>query len=51
MCVPFSSGFILMIKLFAAGGRKIAVGLIVMIVTCSFAMIALADSLLMMKVS
>jgi hypothetical protein len=39
-----------MVKLFADGGRKIAVGLIVMIVTFSFAVIALADGLLLMKV-
>jgi len=48
--ICFSSGLILMIKLFAEGGSKIAVGLLVMIVTFSFAILALADSLLMMKV-
>jgi hypothetical protein len=48
--VNFSSGFILMIKLFAAGGSKIGVGLLVMIVTFSFAMIALAGGLLLIKV-
>ncbi len=46
----FSSGFMLMIKLFAAGGSKIGVGLLVMIVTLSFAIIAFADGLLLMKV-
>jgi hypothetical protein len=40
-----------MIKLFAAGGKKIGVGLLVMIVTFSFAMIALTGGLLMIKVS
>ncbi len=49
--MDFSSGFILMIKLFAAGGKKIGVGLLVMIVTFSFAMIALTGGLLMIKVS
>lgn len=39
-----------MIKLFSAGGSKIAVGIIVMIVTLSFAIIALADGLLLIKV-
>jgi hypothetical protein len=39
-----------MIKLFAAGGSKIGVGLLVMIVTFSFAIIAIADGLLLMKV-
>lgn len=50
-CVFVSSGFILMIQLFAAGGKKILVGLLVMLVTCSFAMIALVGSLLLIKVS
>ncbi len=44
------SGFILMIRLFSTGGRHIAVGIIVMIVTLSFAIIALADCLLLIKV-
>jgi len=39
-----------MIKLFSAGGSKIAVGIIAMIVTLSFAIIALADGLLLIKV-
>ncbi|CAF3587622.1 unnamed protein product [Rotaria socialis] len=43
------SGFTLMIKLFTSGGSKIVVGLIVMIVTACFAMLALADGLLMIK--
>jgi len=43
-------GFILMIELFSAGGRKVAVGIIVMIVTFSFATIALIDGLLLIKV-
>ncbi|CAF1625258.1 unnamed protein product [Rotaria magnacalcarata] len=43
-------GFTLMIKLFTSGGSKIVVGLIVMIVTACFAMLALADGLLMIKV-
>ncbi|CAF4952292.1 unnamed protein product, partial [Rotaria socialis] len=42
-------GFTLMIKLFTSGGSKIVVGLIVMIVTACFAMLALADGLLMIK--
>jgi hypothetical protein len=50
MCVCAFSGFILMIKLFSAGGSKIGVGIIVMIVTFSFAVIALADFLLLIKV-
>jgi hypothetical protein len=50
VCVFFSSGFILMIKLFAAGGSKIGVGLIVMIVTFSFAILALIDGLILIKV-
>ncbi|CAF4625468.1 unnamed protein product [Rotaria sp. Silwood1] len=45
------SGFILMIELFAAGGSKVAVGLIVMIVTFSFALIAVAGGLLLIKVN
>ncbi|CAF3715254.1 unnamed protein product [Rotaria sordida] len=45
------SGFILMIKLFTAGGSKIAVGLIVMIVTFSFALVAAAGGLLLIKVN
>jgi hypothetical protein len=49
MCV-FFSGFILMIKLFSAGGSKIIVGIIVMIVTLSFAIIAIVDGLLLVKV-
>lgn len=48
--IIFFSGFILMIKLFSAGGSKIAIGIIVMIVTLSFAIIALADGLLLIKV-
>jgi hypothetical protein len=44
------SGFILMVKLLSAGGKKIAVGIIAMIVTFSFAIIALADGLLLVKV-
>lgn len=48
--IYFSSGFILMIKLFAAGGSKIFVGLICMIVTICFALLAVADSLLMIQV-
>ncbi|UJR33674.1 hypothetical protein I4U23_021105 [Adineta vaga] len=43
-------GFILMIQLFAAGGSKIGVALLVMIVTFSFAMIGLAGSLLLIQV-
>ncbi|CAF0787444.1 unnamed protein product [Adineta steineri] len=43
-------GFILMFKLFAAGGSKIGVGLLVMIVTFSFAVIALAGGLLLIQV-
>jgi hypothetical protein len=39
-----------MIQLFAAGGSKIGVGFIVMIVTFSFAILALADGLLLIKV-
>jgi len=39
-----------MIKLFAAGGSKIGVGLIVMIVTFSFAILALIDGLILIKV-
>ncbi len=50
LSVYFSSGFILMIQLFAAGGSKIGVGFIVMIVTFSFAILALADGLLLIKV-
>jgi hypothetical protein len=50
LCVYFFSGFILMVKLFSAGGRKIAVGIIALIVTLSFALIAVADGLLLMKV-
>ncbi|CAF0905126.1 unnamed protein product [Rotaria sordida] len=46
----FGCGFILMIKLFTAGGSKIAVGLIVMIVTFSFALVAAAGGLLLIKV-
>ncbi len=46
----FSSGFILMIKLFASGGSKIIVGLIVMIVIFCFAILALVDGLLLIKV-
>ncbi|CAF4582005.1 unnamed protein product [Rotaria sp. Silwood2] len=45
------SGFKLMIKLFAAGGSKIVAGFIAMIVTLSFALIAAADGLLLMKVN
>ncbi|CAF1284869.1 unnamed protein product [Rotaria sordida] len=47
----FGCGFILMIKLFTAGGSKIAVGLIVMIVTFSFALVAAAGGLLLIKVN
>ncbi|CAF1231783.1 unnamed protein product [Rotaria sordida] len=43
-------GFILMIRLFSAGGSKIAVGIIVMIVTLTFAIIALANVLLLFKI-
>jgi len=50
LSVYFSSGFILMIQLFAADGSKIGVGFIVMIVTFSFAILALADGLLLIKV-
>jgi hypothetical protein len=50
LCVYFSSGFILMIKLFTSGGSKIIVGLIVMIVTFCFAILALVDGLLLIKV-
>ena len=50
MCVFFSSGFILMIQLFAAGGTKILVGLLAMIVTVCFAILALADGFMLMKV-
>ncbi|CAF4076999.1 unnamed protein product [Adineta steineri] len=39
-----------MFKLFAAGGSKIGVGLLVMIVTFSFAVIALAGGLLLIQV-
>jgi hypothetical protein len=39
-----------MIKLFSAGGSFIAVGIIVLVVTLSFAIIALADCLLLIKV-
>jgi len=39
-----------MIKLFSAGGSKIIVGIIVMIVTLSFAIIAIVDGLLLVKV-
>jgi len=39
-----------MIKLFSTGGRAIAVGIIVMIVTLSFGIIALVDGLLLIKV-
>ena len=46
----FFSGFIIMVKLFSDGGRKIAVGVIALIVTLSFAIIAAADGLLLMKV-
>ncbi|CAF2861196.1 unnamed protein product [Rotaria sp. Silwood2] len=47
----FGNGFKLMIKLFAAGGSKIVAGFIAMIVTLSFALIAAADGLLLMKVN
>ena len=51
VCVLFSSsGLILMIQLFAAGGSKILVGLLVMIVTFCFALIALSGGLLLIKV-
>jgi hypothetical protein len=50
MCVYCFSGFILMVKLFSAGGRNIAVGVIALIVTLSFAIIAVADGLLLIKV-
>ncbi|CAF1137913.1 unnamed protein product [Rotaria sordida] len=43
-------GFILMIRLFSAGGSKIAVGIIVMIVTLTFSIIALANVLLLFKI-
>lgn len=39
-----------MVELFSAGGKKIAVALIVMFVTFSFGLIALADALLLVKV-
>ena len=39
-----------MVQLFSAGGKKVAVGLIVMVVTFSFALIAVADALLLIKV-
>ena len=39
-----------MVELFSAGGRKIAVALIVMFVTFSFGLIALAEALLLVKV-
>jgi hypothetical protein len=39
-----------MIKVFASGGRKIIVGFIMMIVTFSFAILAIADSLILIKV-
>ncbi|CAF0726038.1 unnamed protein product [Adineta ricciae] len=44
------SGLILMIQLFTDGGSKILVGLLVMIVTVCFALIALAGSLLLIRV-
>ncbi|CAF0957427.1 unnamed protein product [Adineta ricciae] len=43
-------GLILMIQLFTDGGSKILVGLLVMIVTVCFALIALAGSLLLIRV-
>ncbi|CAF3912886.1 unnamed protein product [Rotaria sp. Silwood1] len=43
-------GFMLMIKLFSAGGSKIGVAIIVMIVTLSFSLIAIADGLLLFKI-
>jgi hypothetical protein len=50
VCVFAFSGFILMIKLFSAGGKKIGVGIIALIVTLGFAIIAVADGLLLVKV-
>lgn len=49
VCI-FFSGFKLMITLFTAGGSKIIVGIIVMIVTLSFAILAIVDGLLLVKV-
>lgn len=43
-------GFILMVKLFSAGGPKIFVGLLSLAVTAGFSAIALADGLLLIKV-
>ncbi|CAF1484862.1 unnamed protein product [Adineta ricciae] len=43
-------GFILMVHLFSLGGSKIIVGIIVMIVTLSFGIVAAADGLLLIKV-
>ncbi len=52
MCIWlfFSSGFFLMIKVFASGGRKILVGFIMMIVTICFAILAIVDGLILIKV-
>ena len=44
------SGLFIMGKLFAAGGKKIIVGLLALIVTLAFGLIALADGLLLVKV-
>lgn len=39
-----------MVKLFSSGGSKIIVGLLSMVVTLGFAVLALADGLMLMKV-
>lgn len=44
------SGWILMVHLFSAGGKKIGVAIIVMIVTLGFAVVVFAGGLLLMKV-
>lgn len=43
-------GFIVMVKLFTGSGSKIIVGLLSMIVTLGFAILTLADGLMLMKV-
>ena len=40
----------MMVRLFSAGGKKIFVGLIVLIVTALFGLIALVAALLLIKV-
>lgn len=50
MCDLNFSGLFVMAKLFSGGGKKIIVGLLALVVTLSFGLIALADGLLLMKV-